>query len=173
MFIELSIFSVLATLLLFGFIFAGVARFGVLPSYSDYSSMWGKAVPMNNMNVWSIVTMLSAFLLCPALIEIGAASAWQFLGFLTPLYLIIVSLTPNWKTNITQWRVHMIFAALCALGGLAWIFLVAHTLKLFAIIVAFVFTLAMFSGLARRCSIFWGEMIMFLSVYVSTLLLIL
>ena len=173
MYIELSIFGIISTMLLFGFIFGGIARFGLLPSYSAYSSKWGQAVPINNMNLWSIVTFVAAFMLCPVLLEIGTASLWQFLGFLTPLYLIIVSLTPDWQTNLAQWRIHMIFAALCALGGLAWIFIVAHTLKVLAIVVAFVFTLAMFSGSAKSCSVFWGEMIMFLSVYISVLLAIL
>jgi len=170
MFIELSIFSVISTLLLFGFIFAGVARFGLLPSYSDYAPFWGKAVPINNMNLWSVVTLVSAFLLCPALLELGTASAFQFLGFLVPLHLIVVSLTPRWKTDRRQCIIHFISAGLCALGGLLWLTLVMDAWRLLAIVGTFVLTLALFSGSLRSSAVFWGEMMMFLSVFLTVLL---
>ena len=170
MFIELSIFSVISTLLLFGFIFAGVARFGLLPSYSDYAPFWGKAVPINNMNLWSVVTLVSAFLLCPALLELGTASGLQFLGFLVPVYLIVVSLTPKWKTDPVQHTVHFIAAGLCAVGGLLWLGLVMKAWRLLGIVGTFILTLALFSGSLRTSAIFWVEMLMFLSVFLTVLL---
>lgn len=172
MFVEISIFTVISTLLLFGFIFAGIARFGLLPSYSDYAPFWGKAVPINNMNLWSIVTLVSAFMFCPVLLELGTGSPYQFLGFMVPLYLMIVALTPKWKTDYTQSVVHFIFAGLCAVAGLLWLGVVMHTMKIFAIVTAFILTLAMFSGSLRTSTVFWLEMIMFLSVYVTALLMV-
>ena len=173
MFTEIILFALISTLALFSFIGAGVIRFGLLRSYSSYSSKWGEAVPMNNMNLWSIVTFVAAFMLCPALLELGAASLWQFLGFLVPVYLITVSLTPDWKTNRGQFIVHVIAAALCALGGLGWLIFVMHALKVIACSFAFVMTMALFSGSARTCPVFWAEMFMFLSVYTTVLLAIL
>ena len=85
MFTEITLFALISTLALFSFIGAGIIRFGLLRSYSSYSSKWGEAVPMNNMNLWSIVTFVAAFMLCPALLELGTASLWQFLGFLARL----------------------------------------------------------------------------------------
>lgn len=170
MFTEIIIFTLLSTLGLFSFIGAGVIRFGLLPSYSAYSSKWGQAVPMNNMNLWSVITFVAAFLLCPALLELGAASMWQFLGFLTPVYLITVSLTPDWQTNIGQRRVHMIAAVLCAVGGLGWLVFIMHAFKILACVAAFVVTMALFSGTARSSAVFWSEMFMFISVYTSVLL---
>lgn len=173
MFTEITLFVLMSTLALFSFIGAGVVRFGLLPSYSSYSSKWGKAVPMNNMNLWSMVTFVAAFLLCPALLELGAASMWQFLGFLTPVYLITVSLTPGWETDRKQYVVHMIAATLCAAGGLGWLVIVMHSLKVLACVMAFVATMALFSGTAKSCWLFWAEMFMFVSVYATILLTIL
>ena len=173
MFTEITLFALMSILALFSFIGAGVVRFGLLPSYSSYSSKWGKAVPMNNMNLWSMVTFVAAFLLCPALLELGAASMWQFLGFLTPVYLITVSLTPEWETDRRQYIVHMIAAALCAVGGLGWLVIVMRSLKVLACVMAFIATMALFSGTAKSCWLFWAEMFMFVSVYATILLTIL
>lgn len=173
MFTEITIFALISTLALFSFIGAGVARFGLLPSYSSYSSKWGAAVPMNNMNLWSVVTFVAAFLLCPVLLELGVASVWQFLGFLTPVYLITVSLTPEWETNKGQYVAHMIAAVLCSVGGLGWLVFVMHAFKVLACTFAFVMTMALFSGTAKPCWLFWVELFMFLSVYVTVLLTIL
>ena len=173
MYIEITFFALLSTLLLFGFIILGVGRFGLLGSYSAYSSKWGKAVPMNNMNLWTMVTLVAAFALCPALLEIGAASALQFLGFLTPVYLIVVSLTPDWQTDRTQYIIHMVFAALCFAGGLAWMLLVMRGFGILCGVAAFVLTLALLSGTQRSSAVFWTEMLMFASVYLAVLLAVL
>ena len=165
--IELTFFSAISAILLFGFIITGVVCFGLQPSYSAYSSLWGKAVPMNNMNLWSVITLVAAFLLCPPLLELGVGSLWQFLGFLTPVYLIVVSLTPEWEINKTQHIIHMLFAILCVLGGLGWLVFIMHAYKALAIAMAFTAAMALFSGTARTSAVFWGEMLMFLSVYLT------
>ena len=171
--VELSVFGALSAIMLFGFIGLGVLRFGLLGSYSAYSSKWGAAVPMNNMNLWTIVTLVAAFLLCPALLELGAASPLQFLGFLTPVYLIVVSLTPDWQTDRTQYVVHMVFAALCFAGGLAWMLLVMRGFGILCGVAAFILALALLSGTQRSSAVFWTEMFMFASVYLAVLLAVL
>lgn len=173
MYIEITVFALLSAILLFGFIGAGVIRFGLLRSYSGYSSKWGAAVPMNNMNLWTIVTLVAAFLLCPALLELGIGSMWQFLGFLTPVYLIIVSLTPEWETNRTQRIIHVLFAVLCLIGGLGWLVFVMHAAKWLGGVAVFVATMALASGTAKESAVFWTEMVMFLSVYLVVLLAVL
>lgn len=163
-------FSVTSALLLFGVICWGVMRFGLLPSYSDYSKRWAKAVPMNNMNLWSVVTAVAALLLTPGLLELGVLSSWQFLGFLTPVYLICVALTPEWKTNPVQRKFHFLFAGLCAIAGLAWLLLVMHAYWVFGIVFIFFVTMAMLTGTIRTSWVFWAEMIMFMSVYLVILM---
>jgi hypothetical protein len=166
-------FSITSAVLLFGFIITGIIRFGFLNSYSGYSSKWGEAVPMNNMNLWSIVTIVAAFLIMPGLLEVGALSMWQFLGFLVPVYLIVVALTPDWMTDQGQRKVHVSFALLCMLCGLTWIFLVAKTPLIFSTLLVFILTLGLLSGTLKRALIFWIELLLFLSVYLVVILLLL
>lgn len=166
-------FSITSAVLLFGFIITGIIRFGFLNSYSGYSSKWGEAVPMNNMNLWSIVTIVAAFLIMPGLLEVGALSMWQFLGFLVPVYLIVVALTPDWMTDQGQWKVHVSFALLCMLCGLTWIFLVAKTPLIFSTLLVFILTLGLLSGTLKRALVFWIELLLFLSVYLIVILLLL
>ena len=168
--IEITVFATLSALLLFSFIFAGVARFGLLNSYSAYSAKWGRAVPMNNLNLWSVVTFATAIILCPVLIELGVGSMLQFLGFLTPVYLMVVSLTPDWMTKKTQNIVHSVFAILCAIGGLLWVILIMHGFNLLCGVLVFILTLALLTGTVKTAAVFWLEMIMFSSVYLIVLL---
>lgn len=167
---ELTIFSIISTLLLFGFIIWGVMRFGLLGSYSHYARKWGEAVPLNSTNIWTIVTLVAAFLLAPAMIELGTASLWQFLGFLVPVYLIIVSLTPEWETKRTQYIVHCIGALVCAIGAFFWLTVIMDALFVFTLVLVFVATLALLTGTEKTSAIFWAEMVMFISVYLVVLL---
>ena len=75
---EISLFAILSAVILFSFISIGVIKFGLQNSYSGYSIKWGNAVPLNNMNLWSIVTIVAAFLLCPVMLELAAGSLLQF-----------------------------------------------------------------------------------------------
>lgn len=167
---EILFFATVSAALLFTFIGAGVIRFGLLDSYSAYASKWKRAVPLNNVNVWSIVTCVAAFLICPPLLEVGLGSMWQFLGFLVPIYLMIVTLTPDWATDNGQYKVHSIFAILCFIGGNAWCFAVMNALRVMLGVAVFISALALFSGTAKRSAVFWIEMYAFLSVYITLFL---
>ena len=166
-------FSIFSALLLFGFMAAGVVRFGLQPSYSDYSRFWENAVPINNMNLWSIVTCVAAFLICPALLELGTASIWQFLGFLVPVYLIVVTLTPDWYKNRKQFIVHTISAILCSIGAFLWCLFVMEAWVVLLLVAAFIFIVAIASGTGRSSLVFWLELFMFLSVYIVVFLALL
>ena len=37
-----------------------IKKFGLAPSYSAYNPMWDKAVPIDNMHLWSIITFVIA-----------------------------------------------------------------------------------------------------------------
>ena len=172
MYIELSIFAIISAIMLFGFIFSGVAKFGLLRSYSAYAQKWATYKPLNNISLWSVITIVSAFLICPVLIELGVGTVWQFLGFLVPVYLIVIGLTPEFETKEIQFWIHVFFSVLCFLGGLGWVFFVMHAGRLFAGVVAFVLTIALMTGTFRSSAIFWTEMTLFLSVYLIVLLAI-
>lgn len=169
---EISLFAILSTVILFSFISSGVIKFGLQNSYSGYSMKWGEAVPMNNMNLWSIVTFVAAFLLCPVLLELTAGSALQFLSFLTPIYLIITALTPGWYADKRVFRVHAIAALLCMCGSLIWMIAIMHAIKVVAVVAIFYMTIALLTGTWKTSYIFWIEMWLFVSVYVTVLLAI-
>ena len=161
----------ITSLVLFaGFVLLGIWKFGLLDSYSAYSDKWAYAVPIKNANLWSIVTMIAAFLMCPVMIQTGHDSPWQFLGFATPVYLILVACTPNWAHNIKEHIVHSVGAIVCAIAAVAWIILVRKQFPIvwFSLLVGFIGALATKS--LRKAYTFWGEMVMFASVYISLLI---
>ena len=169
---EISLFTVLSTVILFSFISGGIIRFGLQPSYSVYSKKWSDAVPINSTNLWSIITIVAAFLLCPAMLEVAAGSALQFLGLLTPVYLIITALIPDWYTSKKVYLVHAISALLCMCGSLVWLIAIMHAFKVVVIIGIFYMTIALLTGTTRTSMVFWFEMWLLVSVYVSVLLLL-
>lgn len=169
---EISLFAILSAVILFSFISIGVIKFGLQNSYSGYSIKWGNAVPINNMNLWSIITIVAAFLLCPVLLELTAGSALQFLSFLTPVYLIITALTPDWYVSKEIFRVHAIAALLCMCGSLTWMIAIMHAIKVVAVIAIFYMTIALLTGTWKTSYIFWIEMWLFVSAYVTVLLAI-
>lgn len=161
----------IASLVLFaGFILLGIKKFGLLDSYSAYSSKWDKAVPIKNMNLWSIVTILAAGLLCPCIIETGIENHWQFLGFLTPVYLITVACTPNWETNKKEHIIHSTLAILCAIAAMLWIVLVRKQFYIALTYTLICIALGLFTKTLKRAYTFWGEIAMFSSVYCSLLI---
>lgn len=169
---EISLFAILSAVILFSFISIGVIKFGLQNSYSAYSIKWGNAVPINNMNLWSIITIVAAFLLCPVMIELATGSLLQFLSFLTPVYLIITALTPDWYVSNEIFRVHAISALLCMCGSLTWMIAIMHAIKVVSVVAIFYMTIALLTGTWKTSYIFWIEMWLFVSVYVTVLLAI-
>lgn len=153
-----------------GFILLGVRKFGLLPSYSAYSSKWTEAIPIHNANLWSIVTVIVAMLLAPALIEQGEGNPWQCLGFFAPIYLIVVAMTPRWETDKKQKRVHMVGAILCALMAFLWAALVCHTPATVILSLMVAWIAGVLTRSIERSLVFWAEMAMFSAVYVSLLI---
>lgn len=163
---------IIATLLSFltlgVFIVLGVSKFGLLPSYSAYASKWEDVMPMTNTtHLWSLVTFAAAYLLVPVMIVLGEGNLAQCLGFFVPLYLMGVSLTPDWETKAVQHRVHTAFAVLCAAANVLWICLVCQLWWLLLIVAPAVAIVALLDGSLWSAKVFWGEMAMFLSAYLS------
>lgn len=164
----MAIAVVLSILLLGGFIGVGIRKFGLLRSYSAYASQW--SVKVLDLPIWSVVTFIAALLIVPVMVEVGNADPFQCLGFFAPVYLIIVSLTPNWETDKRQGVVHRIGAVICAVLAFAWLLLVCH--MWYVVLAASLLVLAMLIVTRRPDAyIFWGEMIMFISTYVSLLIM--
>lgn len=156
-------------ILLFGFIGRGIFRFGLLPSYSAYASKWAEHVPLpTNLHLWSIVTIIAAILLTPAMTTIGEGNYFQFLGFFAPLYLIVVGLTPEYETRPRQKRIHNWGAIVCAILAVIWIAFVAQRWAIFLACSFIMFMIALATQTHKKALIFWGEMVLFLSAYATT-----
>ena len=154
-------------IILYGFIFISVLKFGQLPSYSAYSTKWIERYPNWKVKIWYAITLIAAFLIIPSMIQAGVGNKLQFLGFFAPAYLIGVAHTPNWETDASEHKLHMIFAVLCAVAGICWSIFVAHTwcILLFNIIIVLIASLL--SKTFKDSKVFWGELIAFNTVYMS------
>ncbi len=160
------VISVLSFLLLLGFIIlSSILNRGIPGSYSAFSAVWAEDPP--KLNVWSVITFLAALSIVPPMLEAGDGNPVQFLGFFAPLYLIVVSLTPNWDIDKKQGRIHTIGAIACAVMAFAWLLLIRHHWWLVSICTVAAFVAGCETKTLPGSAIFWGEMIMFASVYLS------
>lgn len=159
--------TVASLVILAGFSTLSIHRFGWRLAYSSYSSKWAEAVPLHNLNIWSLVTFFVAILLMPAMIEVGEGNALQFLGFFAPLYLLVAAFTPKWETDITQHRVHFAGTVLCATASIVWIILVTH--HWWVMPIGFVASAipAYFTKTYKKSLVFWLEMALFTAVYLA------
>lgn len=161
--------SIISALILGLFIIMGVCKFGLLKSYSAYAKMWNASVPIHNANLWSIVTIVAALMIIPAMIDLGEDNPFQVLGFATPIYLIIVGLTPEWEDKERQHVVHTVAAIVCACFAIFWMVAVAHSMIPLLVSTFLAITAA---GATKRYDayIFWGEMICFMATYLTLII---
>ena len=163
------ILTVLSLLLLACFIcLSCVINHGIPDSYSAFSDIWRNDPP--KLNTWSVVTFIVALLMVPPMVDIGDGNAWQFLGFFTPLYLLVVSLTPDWQTDRKQHRIHMVGAMICAVLAFAWLLLIRNHWWVVLICLVLAGVACWRTKTFPRSLVFWGEMVMFASVYTSLIL---
>jgi len=152
----------LSALMLFGFVALGVIKFDWRSCYSAYGPLWGEWWP--KLNIWSVVTLLSAWLMIPVLLECSVDNPWQFTGFLAPVFLSLVAVSPNYQEGGFYNAIHQIGAW----GGVAIIVLYTifvnwHLVWIFAPLLI----IAIILGLWKKGTIlFWLEMAVYLSTYV-------
>lgn len=158
-------------IILFGFIGLGIFKFGLLSSYSSYAAKWTARYPLpTNLHLWSIVTIIAAILLVPAMTSIGDGNYLQFLGFFAPLYLIVAGLTPEYESNPRQKAIHTYGAIICAICAIVWIAFVAKCWAVFLASAFVFFCIALLTQTHKQSLIFWGEMALFTATYITTLL---
>lgn len=166
------VLSILSALILYVFMYCSINKFGTFTSYSSYAKEWGEAYPRWFINPWHLFTWIAALLIIPVMIHVGAASPLQFLGFFAPVYLVGVSFTPNWWKNKTEFYLHMIFAGLCAICGIAWTIFVAHTLPILIFNTIIVAIGGLYSKTLWTHKVFWYELIEFNTVFMSLAFLV-
>ena len=155
------ILIIASALMLFEFVIIGVIRYGLLSCYSAYAAKWHEFFP--KLNLWSVVTFLSAALMIPVLVTTGEGSKWQFLGFLAPVFIGMVAASPEYATDKFQWWMHQIGAwgAVCFI--IAYIAIIPQLLwVVIPLAIAGIFN----SIIAKGTWMFWMEMVVYLSTYV-------
>lgn len=164
-----SLITTLASLALFGgFVGLSVHRFGWRRSYSAYAAKWHEAVPLaSNTHLWSIVTVVVALLLVPALLERGEGDPWQFLGFFAPMYLCFAAFTPDYETDKRQMKIHIIGTSLCALVSVAWICFVAERWWTIPVALVAAWLAAYATITVKKSWLFLLEMAMFAAAYTT------
>ena len=156
-----QIFIYFSALILFGFVILGCLQYGLQSCYSAYAAKWHEFYP--KLNIWSVVTLISAFLMVPVLLEVSTGSNWQFLGFLAPVSLFLVAMSPEYAKDTFQWWMHQVGAWGAVLFVLLYIILVAHWL--FWIIIPLALVALGFSFVRKGTWMFWFEMATYLSTY--------
>jgi len=178
--------TILSIVILTGFVALGIRKFGLQPSYSAYAPKWKKAVPIHNVNLWSLVTIIVAILFMFGMIEAGAGSPWQFLGFLSPAYLVLVALTPLKdeedekdesseevkKDNKRKRITHVVGAILCSVATVAWLILVAHKIWLAPIALYIPFCFGFASRSCKSSATLWSELALFIAGYIAIILIL-
>lgn len=163
------ILTIISLLLLAGFIgLSCIINHGLAASYSAFSACWEEDPP--KLNVWSVVTFIAAMAMVPPMVEAGDGNPVQFLGFFAPLYLIVVSLTPRWDVDRRQRRIHTAGAIVCAVLAFAWLLLVRHHWWVALICLAAALVAGWRTRTLPGSLVFWGEMVMFASVYLSLII---
>lgn len=158
MFLQFFIVT-LSALFFFGFVALGVKKFGLLSCYSAYAPCWDYLKP----NPWQLVTIFSAFLLVPVLLEGAKDSIYQCFGFLAPMFLTFVGATPDYQKDKVAFILHQIGAW----GTVAFVIAYSFIFHLTWIILA-IFVVAMIVAFIqgfKKYWMFWGEMAMYLSLY--------
>lgn len=145
-------------------------KYGLLSCYSAYGpkwSEWEKQHPKTKgINIWSVVTFITAALLMPPMIVTGTGSALQFLCFFAPLYLFLVSFTPNYDTVKKQNIVHQIGAWTCVALILVWLFVIVHKWIVLLPVFVLTFVIGLGTRTLKESLIYYLEMAMFLSTYI-------
>ena len=155
------ILIVISALMLFGFMAIGVVRYGFLSCYSAYGPKWHEFYP--KLNIWSVITFISAALMIPVLLEQAMDNIWQFLGFLAPVSLTLVAASPNYQTDTFANIMHQ-----CGAWG-AVLFIVLYSIlipHLVWIVIALVLLGLIIGFIQKGTLLFWEEVAIYLSTYV-------
>lgn len=161
------ILTIISALMLFGFMGVSVKKYGLLDCYSAYGPLWDKWY--TKLNIWSVITFISAALMIPVMLELSVFSAWQFLGFLAPTSLFAVATSPNYQTDKFANIMHQCGAWGAVVAAISYICIIP---QLWWITVALAITALILGLVIRGTLMFWGEIAVYLSIYIALLIMI-
>ena len=105
----------------------------------------------------------------PVLLECGENNPWQFLGFLAPVSLFAVAMSPNYKTNKTENIIHQCGAWCSVAFILAYLFFIPDLLW---IVFPYILIALILSFIFKGTSTLWFEVAAYLSIYTAMFLTI-
>ena len=156
--------TLISMLLFIGFNAIGIKKFGLLSCYSAYGEKWIPLSPAN-LNIWSVVTIISALLLVPPMLATAVGSPIQFISFFAPLYLILVGLTPDYNSTNKKNIIHQIGAWGCVIGILIWLFAIVHEWVVILPVFVLMFVIAFGTRTFKESCCYYLEMGMYLATY--------
>ena len=153
------IWLVISSLVLFtGFLAYCIIKYKLEFCFSAYSKMFHASA----INWWTAITAATAVLLMPPLLEISEGKMLQFTGFLAPIAMMLVALTPRWYEVLKEYRIHCIGVA-CAVA-----FIVIYTIMLGGVWIWLLVYLGI-AGIAtlicKRAWIMWLELAAYAMIY--------
>jgi hypothetical protein len=142
-----------------------IRKFGMKSCLSDYGKLWGDAVPIKNMNLWSIVLAVIAFLMIPPIIQSAEGNPLQFIGFLSPAYLFLVIFTPDYKSTNKLWTIHRIGAFTCAIGMVVWMIFIMHMWIPPVVCLALFLAIGFSANNLKYAITYYAELAVFMATY--------
>ena len=163
----LYILTILSAVLLFSFMGVGIKKYGLLSCYSAYGPLWGKDFP--KLNIWSVITFITAFLMVPVMLEVSVFSAWQFLGFLAPVSLFWVACSPDYQEGGLANVMHQVGAWTAVVAALAYICIIPH---LWWLALPFAVVAVILSLIFKGTLMLWGEVATYSTIYAALFIMI-
>ena len=160
----------LSMILLVAFNIICLKKFGLLSCYSAYGAKWGDWEKehhfTNGLNIWSVITFLTAALLIPPMLTTSAGNPLQFLCFFAPVYLFLVAFTPYYTESKVDNLIHQIGSWTCVVFILFWLIFVVH--KWFVLLPVTILTLVVGLGTNtfKESVIYYLEVIMYITTYI-------
>lgn len=117
--------------------------------------------------LFPITMVICVGLLVPGWLDILEGSNWQFLAFLCPMAILFMSMAPDFKNNILEYKVHAISTIIAALLALFSIIFVLNGGYILIFVSILLLLISITSSTLKNCWLYWLEMIIFISTYLS------
>lgn len=155
---------IISAVILCTYTFISIVNFGIPKSLSETYYLY--KYNMSFGMFFQICFGLSIATLLPMWIEMSQGSIFQFLGFLTPISLMFVTVTTKFKERF-EGKIHSVLAIFGVVCLLLWVILVAKAYIALVIAVLPFTLLGIITQSLRKNLVFWLEMISFVSTYLA------
>ena len=140
-----------------------IALFGIPDSLSKSYYLLEEKFK-NSGVLFTFLMFVTVFLIIAPILDITPDN-YQALAFFAIIGLGFVGAAPLFLRGGMETKVHFAGAAISAISGLAWIFIVTPQYWWYVLIVTGIMLGAMIITKTLRCYLFWVEMVVFFSIY--------